>query len=280
MATYAPHRLLEVRHYVQPIVGLPDASLGIVGDSNHNGGYHHGWGQRSSDSDYSWDESTRDWNHKTEAARAFDFGLFDVTYNGKRCTLIDFNNWLVNECKNGSPDTKNIREVIYTPDGKVVKRWDRLGIRSSGDSSHLFHTHISYFADSENEDKTGPFKRYFGDDMSWNENLTAGADAGGGTYAAKDWLIGANWKAWDSWENTELIKSQLETLTELVKQILKSGGSPDVGAILAGVDERLAAQRQFISEKAEAQRKRIEDSIADLGEGGSEKVRSEIDSDE
>jgi hypothetical protein len=39
--------------------------------------------------------------------------------------------------------------MIYTPDGKTVARWDRLGKRSTGDSSHLWHTHLSFFRDSE-----------------------------------------------------------------------------------------------------------------------------------
>lgn len=288
MTTYAPHRLLEVRAYLQPIVKLPNNALGITGDQNHDGGYHHGWNQRDGDGDYSWDESPRDWNHKTEAASGFDLGWFDVWYNDKQRNLIDFNLWFVEQLKAGAPDTLNVREFIYTPDGKTVKRWDRLGIRSSGDSSHLTHSHIGYFRDAEEEDKTGPFKRYFGDDMSWQENLTAGADAGGGTYPAKDWLIGANWKAWDSWENTEILRAEQAEQTELLKELLTmvgelaqaGGGSVDTAAILRGVDDRLAAQREHIKATAEAHRKRIEDAIADLGEGGAAKVRSEIDSEQ
>jgi hypothetical protein len=43
--------------------------------------------------------------------------------------------WLVGRCKAGDPDAADIREIIYTPDGKTVQRYDRLGIRSTGDSS-------------------------------------------------------------------------------------------------------------------------------------------------
>ncbi len=161
--TYAPPELLDLRHYLQPITGLPDSALGIVGDEDHHGGYHHGWDDRAGDGDYSWDESTRDWNHKTNAASGFDIGMF--------ARLRELSNWLVAECAAGAADTLDIREVIYSPDGKTVKRWDRLGIRSTGDSSHLTHTHISYFRDAEARDKTGPFRRFFeGEGMAYDRD--------------------------------------------------------------------------------------------------------------
>ena len=157
--TYAPQALLDLRAYLRPYTGLSDVDMGIVPDKNHNGGYHCGWSQRSGDSDYSWDESSRDWNHKTEAASAFDLGMFDQ--------LRELSIWLVDQCKAGAPDTLDIREIIYSPDGKVVLRWDRLGIRDDGDYSHLQHTHFSWFRDAELRAKTSPFQRFFeGDDMA------------------------------------------------------------------------------------------------------------------
>jgi hypothetical protein len=77
-----------------------------------------------------------------------DFGLFTTIINGHTVTLRDFTLWLVGRCKAGDPDAADIREIIYTPDGKTVQRYDRLGIRSTGDSSHLTHTHVSLFRDS------------------------------------------------------------------------------------------------------------------------------------
>jgi hypothetical protein len=160
MATYAPEPILEVRRYLKPITGLSDIELGIVGNLAHDGGYHHGWSQRDSDgTDYSWDESPRDWNAKSEAARALDIGMFD--------RLRELSIWLVNECEKNrrdptqATDCADIREIIYSPDGVNVKRWDRLGIRNSGDKSHITHTHIDWFADALNKSKVGPFKRFF-----------------------------------------------------------------------------------------------------------------------
>ncbi|WP_037684611.1 hypothetical protein, partial [Streptomyces griseus] len=65
-------------------------------------------------------------------------------------------------CTAGAPDTRDIREIIYSPDGQTVKRWDRLGKRSTGDSSHLWHTHFSFFRDSikAGRDLTPLFRRY------------------------------------------------------------------------------------------------------------------------
>lgn len=161
--TYAPQALLDLRSYLKPLTGLSDVELGIVGDANHNGGYHHGWDQRSGSGDYSWSESSRDSSHKTNAARAIDIGAFD--------RLREMSVWLVEQCAAGASDTQDIREIIYSPDGKIVKRWDRLGVRSSGDSSHLTHTHISFFADAEARDKIAVFRRFFEGGSSGGINM-------------------------------------------------------------------------------------------------------------
>lgn len=164
--SYAPQTLLDARKVYQKYTGLPNNQVGIVGDEDHKGGYHCGWDLRRIKNgqldDYSWEESSRDWNHKTNAASAMDFGWFEITLNGKRCTLIDFNVWLVKELNAGAPDTLDIRELIYTDDGKTVKRWDRLKLRTSGDSSHLTHTHCSRFRDAENKPFAPLIERFFG----------------------------------------------------------------------------------------------------------------------
>ena len=142
-------------------------SLGIVGDAAHDGGYHHGWDQRRISNgvlkDYSWQESPRDWNHKSNAARAIDVGMFS--------RLREMSVWIAGQCELNrlnpavATDTADIRSVIYSPDGKVVVRWDRLGLRGSGDSSHLGHTHFSFFADAEHNAKVALFQRFFEGEM-------------------------------------------------------------------------------------------------------------------
>lgn len=99
----------------------------------------------------------------SDFASALDVGSFSYRDAlGRTHTLHTFSVWLVKQCAAGTADTRDVREVIYSPDGKVVRRWDRLGRRTSGDSSHLWHTHISFFRDATRagRDLTPVFRRY------------------------------------------------------------------------------------------------------------------------
>lgn len=152
--TYSPTDLITAQKYICSKTGLTPIEVGIKGDDNHatSGGYHIGndglnaIGRLSTD--YSKRESSRD-RPGSNAASAIDVGYFDVIINGVRINLRQFSIKFVEKCKAGDPRTADIREVIYSPDGQNVYRWDRLGIRASGDDSHLSHTHTSFFRDSE-----------------------------------------------------------------------------------------------------------------------------------
>ncbi len=182
--TRAPANLLAVRNLLLTHLNfdpkavreqdLEPAELGIVGDANHRGGYHCG-SDRVVTNDYSVVESPRDSSGLTLDAAALDVGLFEFRSGGRTHTLRTFSVWCVQQCTAGAPDTRDIREIIYSPDGRTVRRWDRLRRRSSGDSSHLWHTHFSFFRDSikAGRDQTPLFRRYLtstgliqGDDMS------------------------------------------------------------------------------------------------------------------
>jgi hypothetical protein len=166
--TTAPASLLTARRfYIDTLAKagftINPLSVGIVGDDNHaktGSSYHLGKSALRPDS-YTIVESPRDKNGLTEAAAALDLGMFTITVGGRKHDLRSFSVWLVAQCKAGTPDTADIREVIYSPDGATVKRWDRLGKRTTGDNSHLSHTHESWFRDSETRDKTAHLKRYF-----------------------------------------------------------------------------------------------------------------------
>lgn len=140
--TTNPSDLVAVRAYLSQRTGQTFAALGIAGDDAHaaGGGYHIG-GNAVPAGDYSRAESPRDRTVTSSDASAFDLG-------GNFPRFREITVGLVAACKNGDPRARDIREVIYTPDGVNVRRWDRLGVRSGGDSSHLFHTHISFFRDS------------------------------------------------------------------------------------------------------------------------------------
>jgi hypothetical protein len=175
--TVAPDSLKEARAYILKETGIDPLSVGIVGDDNHlqtGSSYHLGKSALRPDS-YSIIESSRDRNGLSEDAAALDIGMFSIKRGGKTHTLRTFSVWLFGECVRGAPDTSDIREVIFSPDGKVVKRWDRLGKRSTGDDSHLVHTHMSWFRDSTKRSKVGLFQRYFreikGDDMPLSNDM-------------------------------------------------------------------------------------------------------------
>lgn len=157
--SYAPATISAARTLIlKTLPKMDPMSVGIVGDDAHaksGTSYHLGKDALRSGS-YSVVESSRD-AHPTNAASALDFGTFKAGDHNLRT----FSKWLVDQCKAGTADTKDIREVIYSLDGKTVKRWDRLGKRAGGPSSHTTHTHISWFRDSESRDKARLFRRYF-----------------------------------------------------------------------------------------------------------------------
>lgn len=132
---------------------LDPAEVGVVGDTAHAEGgdsYHLGKDQiRKSGHRYSVDESARDARGLDNYASAMDVGAFKVTTGRGTFDLPYYSRWLVALCKAGDPDTADLREVIYSPDGKTVHRWDREGRRSSGDNSHLFHTHHSEYRNAD-----------------------------------------------------------------------------------------------------------------------------------
>ncbi|WP_235965716.1 hypothetical protein [Micromonospora rubida] len=167
--TTAPKVLLAVRTLLLDHLGphgLEPAAVGIVGDPAHRGGYHCGEDRVIRRSgridDYSVVESTRDRAGLTLDASALDVGQFSVRAAGRTHDLRTFSTWCVAQCDDGAPDTLDIREIIYSPDGRTVRRWDRLGRRSSGDSSHLWHTHFSFFRDAirAGRAQTPLFRRY------------------------------------------------------------------------------------------------------------------------
>lgn len=159
--TYADPALIDAREYLMDR-GISGRSIGIVGDESHqsSGGYHVGndvlamIGKLTTD--YSKRQTEKD-RPGSNAAMALDIGGLSAQQ------LYELTAWLIAQCRAGTPDTRNIREVIgrRTPQGGVT-RYDALGIQpDSGTKDHETHTHISYYRDSEGQDKTSVFRRYF-----------------------------------------------------------------------------------------------------------------------
>jgi hypothetical protein len=179
--TFSPPTLVTLGKY---LVAHGAVNLGIVGDTAHQTtgtSYHLGQSQLKVGA-YST-TSPRDREPAlTEAASAIDIGKVGGTLQG----LQKLSNWLARECANRAVDTLDIREVIWSPDGVQVLRWDRENIPpATGSSSHLGHTHVSFYRDSEARDKTALFSRYWEDEVQITaikgEDWTPTTNAAGGS---------------------------------------------------------------------------------------------------
>ena len=159
-------------------------NLGVVGNAAHTSGYHlgrdriyDGTGPGLGDADYSV-KLARDKAGLTNAASAIDLGKL----NGSLTNLRAFSRDLVARCMANAATRRDVREIIYSPDGVKVQRYS--GIDNlihtgpgNGDSSHTGHTHISWLRDSEGRDKRPVFAPYFeGDTVGLTINLAVTHD--------------------------------------------------------------------------------------------------------
>lgn len=155
--TYAPMTLLELAAYWKRQGGV---NLGIVGDTDHatkGVSYHLGKDQLRAGA-YSA-TTPRDKAGLTNAASAIDLGRLLGSY----LQLQAFSMWLAKRCLAGTPDTNDVREVIFANGNRVMGYKDGVDhlIPDYGDNSHLTHTHVSYYRDSEHRSKLDLFAAYF-----------------------------------------------------------------------------------------------------------------------
>lgn len=167
--TVAPTQLRLLGAYWTEHGGV---NLGIVGDTAHRArpSYHNGQDAieqygRTAATDYSIRHVRDREPYLTDAAAAIDLGKLDGSLAG----LQKFSVWLVQQCLYAAPGWRDVREIIYSPDGVTVQRWSGIDGQlhtgaGNGDSSHRWHTHISYFRDSENRDKVALFAPYWEDE--------------------------------------------------------------------------------------------------------------------
>lgn len=132
---------------------LDPLEAGLNGGPDHvdtGTSYHLGKDQlKMSKKPYSVVESRRDRDGLDNHSSAMDIGEFKIKTSEGTFDLRHFSRWLVDLCEAADQDTADIREVIYSLDGKKVKRWDRLRKRVSGHRSHRTHTHISIHRDAD-----------------------------------------------------------------------------------------------------------------------------------
>lgn len=161
--TYAPSTLLSLSAYWRQQGGVP---LGVVGDLAHQrrASYHNGQDAisrygRTAATDYSIRLKRDREPYLTNAAAAIDLGKLDGTYRRLR----QFSNWLVAECLTDPAKRRDVREIIYSPDGNVVQRYSgpENRVTVGGTPDHLTHTHISFYRDSERRPKIWLFRPFF-----------------------------------------------------------------------------------------------------------------------
>lgn len=196
--SYAPQSLREVASLW---VAHGGKNLGIVGDDDHKArpSYHNGrdvitaYG-RTCATDYTICHR-RDVRGLSDAASAIDLGPIDGSYRQLR----RFTKWLGDRLLAQAPDTADIREILGSPDGVTVLCWFSGQLFSDGkprtqtgcaNDSHLTHTHISYFRDSEFKDKTGPFVAYFaGEAPAPKEDAMPSSFTAGGLKLASSYVV-------------------------------------------------------------------------------------------
>lgn len=158
----------------------------------------------------------------------------------------------------------------------------------TGSDKHRTHWHVSVVHTAAADDTRPwamPGGTTTGDDMSLSEPVgwgkqflpnPDGADAGpwlGGTLSNQ--LQHIRETTYSSYVLDRLNAARIASLTSVIETLADaiatgSGGSLDVGAVLAGVDKRLAE----LAERLAAEQR---DAVADLGEGGAAQVRADAD---
>lgn len=192
--TYAPATL---RTLAELWVANGGVNLGIVGDTRHvaTGTSYHLGKDKLSATAYSR-QTARDRAGLSDAASAIDLGKL----SGSFVELQKLSRWLVSQAQADAPGTDDIREIIYSPDGKTVWRWDRErghdsdpmksvyldGRWTQGDQTHLTHTHISWYRDAEQRDHTVPFRPYFEEGDVPLIDFTLAKNELGGTFKVKE----------------------------------------------------------------------------------------------
>ncbi|HVM29513.1 MAG TPA: peptidoglycan-binding protein [Candidatus Limnocylindrales bacterium] len=177
--TYTPQPLKDLRTAFVGWTGCPRENFSIARSCQPGRGfrgYHLGkdqiFGSQGSCVGQRWDDysvkTARDKAGLSDARAAIDIQFNRNTLDrGAAKLLREFSTWLVAQCQANAAGTADIREVIYSPDGTTVLRYDReRGIKSApkpgeADKSHTWHTHVSFYRDSEARAKTPTFAGYF-----------------------------------------------------------------------------------------------------------------------
>lgn len=245
-----PADLLECRRQIMGWTGLPADAVGILHYVGRDGRYTGGGGYHAGNdllamiskltSDYSKRESARD-RPGTNHGSAVDIGDFRLQDGRDQRDLAVFE---VAACRRGDPRAADIREIIYTPPGgSAVVRYDRLGIRSTGDSSHLSHGHRSFFRDSlgrraRMDNWLGLLTEFFegkGSTVAINETDLQALE--GRMHALQTMSDTVTWgpTVGEEMELVQAVKTVASDVATIKASLAAAGGSPDIAPVMAAV---------------------------------------------
>lgn len=161
--TNAPADLLTMRSGVHGVTGLSPNDTGIVGDDNHDCGYHIGRsalinrgclhvsrGAGDPREDYSV-RLGRDRAGVTESASAFDLGSGWSGHAGGHAAWLRFNVAFLSELIGRDARLNAVRAVNISTDGSTRHRYDReygFAVQSTNDTVTI-HTHMEFYRDTE-----------------------------------------------------------------------------------------------------------------------------------
>ena len=259
---YEPDALAWFNGACQQHYGHSRAQTGSRGDNRHLYGRHR---SRSwcTNSRYCTDRSygtrdARDTAGPADALRASDVGI-----QGQQ--LRDASRRLDAAVRGG--ELPELAEWFGTKDGVTVVGWYE-GHASSSDDNHLWHLHLGYWTNATDDREF--FGRLFAvitgteeDDMgAWDQDITLQTAKGPVPYNAGAALAearqnalalnGTHFPVFRAEVKAEFValRSIIQTLADALRA---GGGSVDTAAILAGVDERLAALRQQVRADVDAE---------------------------
>ncbi len=243
---FEPPNLAKLNDALRKHFGVTGSYIGSKGNNLHLRGYHR----------------SREWvlNSRYSLYAAADYSVQNILDraggDARWLAATDF------QTRGGTPDLiqvcrrldaavrdnelPQIREWYGNIDGdQVVDGWDNVRDRAaSSDTSHLWHLHMSFFRSRADDDHTHLFDVLTGDDMATVEEIWGAQFGPAGARKTAGALLA------ESRNGAVAAAAGVVALTAVVEQlavaITAGGGSVDTAAILAGVDERLAALREQI----------------------------------
>lgn len=240
--------------------GRPRSAFGSKGNNAHLSGGHRSQ-EWLKNSDWCENRSYTVQSGLTES-QARHIGAFDWTPGSwgtaaNRALMVTHTKALFAAARSGR--LTGMRQIFGTLDGRTAIG---LNVQTNSltypDASHVEHLHGTF--DRTRMRDIALMTRIAdiitGDDMSWTENLTAGADAGGKTYPAKDWLIGTNMAAWNTYNRLGAFVAAEETRDAAMLAAitaLSAGGGVDAAPIIAAIQAEAAATRALVEQKHNAE---------------------------